>query len=156
MTIELISIIFPIIYFLLFQLVRAVITKYLFLNFSINPPSIIILFKKYFMIALIIFIPFIFFGVLYEYYGEQYFGISSEDLFSSNILLIIVYLLEAVLITKIIKDANGNKILFKIAFMLVIIFSISDFVLDQLTLIITENFDLLMENEISSILSPTN
>jgi len=156
MTIELISMIFSIVYFLLFQLVRAVITKYLFLKFSINPPSIMQLFKKYFMIALIIYIPFIFFGVLYQYYGEQYFGVSSDHLFSSNILLLIIYLLEAVLITKIIKDVNGNKILFKIAFILVIIFSITDIVLDKLSPIITENFlqnvDSSMENEISSIL----
>ena len=114
------------------------------------------LFKKYFMIALIIYIPFIFFGVLYQYYGEQYFGVSSDHLFSSNILLLIIYLLEAVLITKIIKDVNGNKILFKIAFILVIIFSITDIVLDKLSPIITENFlqnvDSSMENEISSIL----
>jgi len=150
MAIELISIIFPSIYFLLFQLARAVITKYLFLNFSINPPSITVLFKKYLMIALIIYIPFIFFGVLYKYYGEQYFGINSEHLFSGNILLVIVYLLEAILITKIIKDGNGNKILFKIALILVIIFSITDIILDQLSPIITESFlqnvDSSMEN----------
>jgi len=146
--------IIAIMYFLLFIVLRAYITKYLLLQFAIHTSSLFSLFKRYFLIALIINVPFILIGLLIYY---EYSHLSEKfDLLSNSTMIIpVFYLIEAFLITKIIKDKKGRNITYKIALMLVLIFFIADTVLDLFYPIIEEAFndvDALLEDQAPTIL----
>ena len=147
--------IIAIVYFLLFIVLRAYITKYLLAQFAIHTSSLFYLFKRYFLIALTINVPFILIGLLIYY---EFSDLSEKfDMLSNSTMIIpVFYLLEAFLITKMIKDKKGRNITFKIALMLILIFFITDTVLDQFYSFIEESFvnevDTLLEDQVSSAL----
>jgi hypothetical protein len=147
--------IIAIVYFLLFIVLRAYITKYLLAQFAIHTSSLSYLFKRYFLIALIINVPFILIGVLI-YYGYSDLSEKFDMLSNSTLIIPVFYLIEAFLITKIIKDKKRRNITFKIALMLVLIFFITDTVLDQFYSLIEEalvnEVNTLFEDQVSSAL----
>ena len=134
------EILFTFFIFILYFIVRAYITKYTFIKFSIPTPSIWILFKKYLLIMLIIVIPIFIIGLIYIFTQDTEPNWDYSDTFIEYAFYTFMYPLEAFLISKIIQDVNGNKITLKIAFILVFMFFISDRIIDTFSMSIDTKY----------------
>jgi len=144
--------------FLLSFFFRAITTKYFLLYLSIPSLSLFTLFKKYILIALLIIFPLVLlFSSIFLVDNDLMYLDSIETFFNDyylgNLFLLFFYFIEAFLITLIIKDANGNKIPFKITIILVSIFFLFDSVFDIVTpeIDINEDINQTIDNNISNI-----
>jgi len=145
--------------FLLSSFFRAITTKYFLSYLSIPPLSLFKLFKKYILITLLIILPFVllFISSIFIVDNDWMHLDSIETFFNDyyleNLFVLFFYLIEAFLITLMIKDTNENKIPFKITIILVSIFFIFDSALDIVTpeIDINEDINQTIDNNISNI-----